>query len=452
MRHFKKIGILTSVALTTLLTACASTPYATPKVPLTAQFAHAGEDNNAAAPSADWWTAFNDPALNALISDVLTRNNDLAAAALKVQQAQLQAGLTKLDQFPSASGSLGVSSSDNTSYSSSLSVSYEADLYGKLVAATRSANWEAVATEEDRQASRLSLIGTACELYWRIAYTHQQITSGQQDLDYALKVQNLVNIQHDAGSASGVEVAEADQTVNSQRASLADLQQQLVEYRASLTVLLGGTPLAEASEPQALPDIALPDVRAGLPSELLSRRPDLRAAELRLRENLSDVDIAKKALYPGLSLTASGGSASSELSNLFKDPTGSLAASLSLPFLDFPRLSRDVKISRKTYEIAVLDFKTTLLNALADTDNALSNRTQLAAQTEAQKASLDAARKAEDLYAIRYRTGSVALRTWLDAQSSRRSAQLTYDNIRLSQLINQSTLYQALGGGTDTER
>ncbi|MFT4074526.1 MAG: efflux transporter outer membrane subunit [Asticcacaulis sp.] len=441
-----------SVALATLLTACASTPYETPQVPMSAQFTHAGEESDAASQSADWWTAFNDPALNALISDVLARNNDLAAAALKVQQAKLQAGLTKLDQFPSASGSLGVSSSDSTSYSSSLSVSYEADLYGKLAAATRSANWEAQATEEDRQASRLSLIGTACELYWRIGYTHQQITSGQQDLDYALKVQNLVNIQHDAGAASGVEVAEADQTVNSQRASLADLQQQLVEYRASLTVLLGGTPLPETSEPQALPDIALPDVRAGLPSELLSRRPDLRAAELRLRENLADVDIAKKAFYPGLTLTASGGSSSSELSNLFKNPTGALAASLSLPFLDFPRLSRDVKISRKTYEIAVLDFKTTLLNALADTDNALSNRTQLAAQGEAQKASLDAARKAEDLYAIRYRTGSVALRTWLDAQSSRRSTQLTYDNIRLSQLINQSTLYQALGGGTDAEQ
>jgi NodT family efflux transporter outer membrane factor (OMF) lipoprotein len=448
MKHFHKSGILMGVALAGLLSACATTPYQTPKVPLTAQFSHAGEDTGATTPSADWWTAFNDPALNTLVTDVLARNNNLAAAALKVQQAQLQAGLTRLNQFPSASGSLGASTSDSTSYSGSLSVSYEADLWGRLAANTRAANWEAQATEEDRQATRLTLIGTTAELYWRIGYTHQQITVGQQNLDYALKVQDLVTIQHNAGAASGVEVAEAAQTVYSQRASLSDLKQQLVEYRASLSILLGGTPLPEASEPQTLPDTPLPEVHAGMPAELLSRRPDLRAAELRLRENLADVDIARAALYPGLSLTASGGAASSELGSLLNNPTGSLAASLSLPFLDFPRLTRNVKISQKTYDIAVLDFKTTLLQALADTDNALSNRTQLAEQGEAQAASLEAARKAEALYAIRYRTGSAALRVWLDAQSSLRSSQLSYDNNRLSQLINQSTLYQALGGGT----
>jgi len=444
MKYLPKTGLLLSAAL---LTACAATPYETPKVPLTAQFTHAGAGTDATGDQTNWWMAFGDATLNTLVSDVLARNNDLAAAALRVQQAQLQAGLTRLDQFPSANGSLGVSTSDNTRYSASLGVSYEADLWGRLAANTRAANWEAQATEEDRQAAQLALIGTTAELYWRIAYTHQQITVGEQNLAYAIKVRDLVTIQHDAGAVSGVERAEADQSVNSQRASLSDLQQQLVEYRSSLTVLLGGTPLPEASEPQALPDTPLPEVRAGVPAELLSRRPDLRAAELRLRETLADVDIARTAFYPGLSLTASGGASSSELSHLFNNPTGSLAASLSLPFLDFPRLSRNVKISQKAYDIAALNFKTTLLQALADTDNALSNRTQLAQQGEAQRASLEAARQAEALYALRYRTGSVALRVWLDAQQSLRAAQLSYDNNRLSQLINQSTLYQALGGG-----
>ena len=444
MTYFPKTGLLLSAAL---LTACAATPYETPKVPLTAQFTHAGAGTDATDDQTDWWTAFGDATLNTLVSDVLARNNDLAAAALRAQQAQLQAGLIRLDQFPSANGSLGVSTSDNTRYSASLGVSYEADLWGRLAANIRAANWEAQATEEDRQAAQLALIGTTAELYWRIAYTHQQITVGEQNLAYAIKVRDLVTIQHDAGAVSGVERAEADQSVNSQRASLSDLQQQLVEYRSSLTVLLGGTPLPETSEPQALPDTPLPEVRAGVPAELLSRRPDLRAAELRLRETLADVDIARTAFYPGLSLTASGGASSSELSNLFRNPTGSLAASLSLPFLDFPRLSRNVKISQKAYDIAALNFKTTLLQALADTDNALSNRTQLAQQGEAQRASLEAARQAEALYALRYRTGSVALRVWLDAQQSLRAAQLSYDNNRLSQLISQSTLYQALGGG-----
>jgi len=449
MKHFPMIRNISGVALAALLSACASTPYETPQVPLTAQFSHAGQGMDAASDMTDWWMAFGDSSLDTLVSGVLEQNNDLAAAALRVQQAQLQAGLTRLDQLPSVNGGLGVSTSDQTRYSASLGVSYEADLWGRLAANTRAANWEAQATEEDRQAARLALIGTTCELYWRIAYTHQQIAAGEQNLAYALKVQDLVTVQHNAGAVSGVEVAEAQQSVNSQRANLSELQQQLVEYRASLTVLLGGTPWPEANEPQSLPDAPLPEVRAGVPAELLGRRPDLRAAELRLRETLTDVDIAKTALYPGLSLTASGGASSSELGSLFSNPTGSIGASLSLPFLDYPRLSRNVKITQKAYDIAALNFKTTLLQALADTDNALSNRTQLAQQGEAQRASLEAARKAEALYAVRYRTGSVALRTWLDAQQSLRSSQLSYDKNRLSQLINQSTLYQALGGGTE---
>jgi len=447
MTYFQKTGIIMgALVLPVFLAACAATPYETPRVPMTAQFPHAGKGTEAAG-ATDWWTAFGDPALNSLVADVLARNNDLAAAALRVQQAQLQAGLTRLDQFPSASGGISASTSDSTRFSASLGVSYEADLWGRLAANTRAANWEAQATEEDRQAARLALIGATAELYWRIAYTHQQIAVGGQNLDYALKVRDLVTIQHNAGAVSGVEVAEALQSVNSQRASLSGLQQQLVEYRSAMTVLLGGNPWPETSEPQSLPDTPLPEVRAGVPAELLARRPDLRAAELRLRETLADVDIARTAFYPGLSLTASGGASSSELGRLFDTPTGSIGAALSLPFLDFPRLSRNVKISQKSYDIAALNFKTTLLQALADTDNALSSRTRLAEQGASQRASLEAARQAEALYAIRYRTGSVALRVWLDAQQSLRQSQLSYDNNRLSQLINQATLYQALGGG-----
>ena len=443
-----KPGMFGVSLLAVVLSACAATPYETPKVPMPAQFAHAGEGTSAATVATNWWMQFNDPGLNGLVSAVLAKNNDLAAAALRVQQAQLQAKLTRLDQFPNLSGGLGATTSSSTRFSANLSVSYEADLWGRLAANTRAANWEVAATDQDRQSAQLALIGTVCELYWNIGYTHQQIVVAQQSLDYAIKVRDLVNVQHEAGAVSAVETAEVNQSVNSQQANMAQLQQQLVEDRAALTVLLGGEAWPETSEPQVLPGTPLPDVRAGLPAELLSRRPDLQAAEYRLRESLADVDIARTALYPGLSLTASGGASSSELGSLFSNPTGSIAAALSLPFLDFPRLNLNKKVSQKSYDIAVLGFKTTLLQALADTDNALSNRTQLAAQGESLARSLESAQQAEKLYAVRYRTGSVALRVWLDAQQSARQAQLSYDNNRLQQLINQSVLYQALGGGT----
>ena len=342
-----KSGTIALSLVAMMLSACAATPYSTPQVDTPAHFAHAGDGSDATAVTTNWWMQFNDPALNSLVSTVLEKNNDLAAAALRVQQAQLQAGLTRLDQFPQVSGALGATTSSSTRLSANLSVSYEADLWGRLAANTRAANWEVDATDQDRQTAQLALIGTVCELYWRIAYTHQQIAVGQQSLDYAVKVRDLITVQHNAGAVSGVETAEADQSVNTQQANLASLQQQLVEDRSALTVLLGGEAWPEANEPQALPDTPLPDVRAGLPAELLGRRPDLRAAEDRLRESLADVDIAKTSLYPGLNLTASGGASSSELGSLFRNPTGTVAAALSLPFLDFPRLNLNVKTTQK---------------------------------------------------------------------------------------------------------
>jgi len=435
------------LAIVLVASGCATTAYHAPQAPLDANFAHATAGGVAVTET--WWRSFSDDRLDALVEAVLAKNNDLAAAGLKVRQARLNARLAGLDQWPTASGSLSATSgSGATSYAASASISYEADLWGRLADATRAARWEAEATDQDRQAARLSLIGTACELYWDIAYTRQQIASGRESLAYAQKVLDLVTVQHKAGSVSGVEAAEAEQSVNAQTSSLAALQQQLVSYRASLKVLLGGDAWPEDQEAASLPQIALPQIDAGLPVQLLGRRPDLRAAEMRLREDLADVDATKAQLYPALSLTASGGGASSELGSVLAHPSGSVGLSLSLPFLDLPRKMLNIKVSQASYDIAVANFKTTLIQALADTDTALSNRTQLAAQGQALAATLHDAERVEGLYAIQYRAGAVPLRTWLDAQESLRQARLNLDDNRLQQLVATSALYQALGGGT----
>ncbi|MEI9905535.1 MAG: efflux transporter outer membrane subunit [Asticcacaulis sp.] len=445
----RKFLILTSaVAPAFLLAGCLSTPYATPDVPTPSTFAHAGTASTEAPTPSLWWQVFGDDRLSALVDRAIAGNNDLAAAAIRVQQARDQAGLTRLDQFPSVSGGVNAASgSGSQTYRASLSVSYEVDLWGRLANAGKAATWEAQATEQDRQAAQLALAGTVCQLYWDIGYTHQQITTGQASLAYAQKILDLVNIQHQAGAVSGLEVAEAQQSVNSQTSGLASLQQQLVEDRSALGVILGGIPMTEDEEPQTLPANPLPEVRAGLPAELLGRRPDLQAAELRLRESLANVDETRADIYPALSLTASGGGASDELGSVLSNATGSVGAALTLPFLDFPRKNLAIKVSKDQYQANVLSFRTTLLQAMADTDNALSNRTQLAAQGQALADTLENARKVEALNAIQYRAGSIPLRTWLDAQESLRQTQLSVDNNRLQQLLNQSTLYQALGGG-----
>ncbi|MDC7683599.1 efflux transporter outer membrane subunit [Asticcacaulis sp. BYS171W] len=456
------IGIL---LLATALTGCLSTPYETPQVNTPASFQHAATQG-AYNVSDRWWETFNDPKLNVLIDNVLAKNNNLAASALRVRQANLRVRSARQDQFPSLSGSVSArkplgdnsssyvgddgtvqSSSDATTYSASFGVSYELDLWGRLAATTDAAKWEAQATAEDLAAARLSLIGTTAEAYWRIAWTRQQLAYAQDSLAYARKVYETIQVQYKAGAVSGVEMAEAEQSVNSQLSQISQLEQQLVEYRATLTLLLNGEPWPEDQEAASLPDTTLPEVAPGLPADLLGRRPDLRAAEMRLRGTLRGVDATRASYYPSLSLTGSTGGSSTELSNVLSNPSSALGVGLSLPFLNFWQVDTNVKVAKADYEIAVVEFRQTLLQALSDVDTTLSNRTQLIRQGDSLQRTLANAEKAEQLYAVRYKAGSVALRVWLDAQEAVRSARLAVDNNRLTQLVNQATLYQALGGG-----
>src|SRR5690606_34156558 len=179
---------------------------------------------------------------------------------------------------------------------------------------------------------------------------------------------------------------------------------------------------------------------------LLGRRPDLRAAELRLRGALAGVDAAKASLYPTLDLTGSLGGASASLTNLLANPVGVLGAGITLPFLAWNQAQLNIGVSEADYEIAVVNFRQTLLSAFTDVDNALSARARLVEQGRSLAASFAAARKAEELYAVRYRAGAVPLRTWLDAQEAARSAENALAQNRQQQFAAQVALYETLGG------
>ncbi|MFT4089445.1 MAG: efflux transporter outer membrane subunit [Asticcacaulis sp.] len=435
------------------LSGCLSTPYERPALSYPETYPHTAPNSGSYQATDKWWESFNDPELNSLVEAVLAKNNNLAAAGYQLQQARARAGATRWDSLPVASGSLGANqgydsdgSTGDAEYSARVSLSYEADLWGRLRASRNAAEWEATATAEDLEATRLSLIGSTTSLYWQIAYTHQRIASARESLSYAEKTYQLIQAQYDAGAVSGIELAEAGQNLNTQRNSLSQLEQEQVENRASLSLLLGGEFWPESREATTLPQTVLPDLAPGLPAELLGRRPDLKAAEWRLRATLADVDAARAAMYPTLSLTASGNGASTELSDVLKNPVATLGAGLTLPFLNYPQNKLNVAAAQAGYGVAASNFRQTLLQALTEVDNALSAGQHLSAQGNHLRDTLNAAQKAEALYAIRYREGAVSLRIWLDAQEKLRAAQLAYDNNRLSQLTNRVTLYQALGG------
>ncbi|MGH8817951.1 efflux transporter outer membrane subunit [Achromobacter pestifer] len=448
-----------ALALLLALGGCGSllrTDYEPPLTQAPAAWTHAAP-GSAQAPLADggaWWRNFNDPVLNGLVDAVLARNNDLAAAAIRVRRAQYQAGLTEDKLIPQLGGDANVTRNRNLygdraiarTNAAELTVSYEVDLWGKLSRQRDAAQWEALATEQDRQSAALSLVGTTATLYWQTAFINQRIASSEESIAYARRTQDLVRAQYAAGGVSALELAEAEQTVASQQAAHALLVQQRVEYTNALTILFDGPPDRSMADPARLPQYPLPEARAGVPADLLGRRPDLRAAELRLRESLATVDATRASFYPPVTLTGAIGSASPSLSNILQNPVASLGVGLTLPFLQWTQMQLNIKISKADYEERVVNFRQSLYQAMADVENALSNRTQLRLQAEQLAVSVRAARDAERLYEVRYRAGAVSLKDWLDAQEKRRTAEVARDENELNRLVNQVTVYRALGG------
>lgn len=450
---------MAAVCAAAVLAGCSNTPYQQPALNLPEQWQHATTSAaDASATYGDrWWTAFADPQLNALIELVLQRNNNLAAAAYTVRNAQLEAGNAAGDRLPTPSAGLNYNNrreltdakTSTRSYDANFSVSWEIDLWGKLAAAQRKAEWEARATEQDRQAAAQALVATVATTYWELATLNQKIDSQQQSVTTAAKTLELTQTQYQAGAVSGLEVAQARQTEASQRATLAELEQQRVEKRNALAILFDAPPeqLPEAAQNPRLPDLEhLPPVPAGLPASILARRPDLQAAEQRLRKSLANVDAVRASYYPTLSLTGALGGSSASLSRVLANPVATLGAGLVLPFLKLGEMQRNTAIARNSYEQAVINFRQTLYAALADAENALSARTQLQQQAHQQAIALEQAKRAEQLTEARYRAGAVALKDWLDAQEKRRAANLSWQSVQLARAINQVTLYKALGG------
>ncbi len=402
-----------------------------------------------------WWLQMHDPALVSLIDRALAHNINLAQAAVQVRRAQLLAAQAGSDQLPSvsvkgsSSASRNVDGSGSTIRLSSVtaSASWELDLWGRLAALRNVADWEAQATEQDRQAAALALVGTTANLHWQIAYLNQRVQASLQSIDYARQTLKLAQAQYGAGSISGLEVAQATQALATQEASHTQWLQQRVQARNALALLLGAAPGVSWDESQRLPEGTLPEVQPGLPASVLTRRPDVRAAELRLRKALATVDANRAASYPVLSLTGSLGGSSSALSQVLNNPVGTLGAGLALPFVQWRDVQRAVDVSKADQEVAVLTYRQTWYQALSDVENALSARVQYEDQARQLVLAVKAARDAERLSEVRYRAGSVALKTWLDAQEARRQSEIDLAQVQLNRLGALVSVYQALGGG-----
>jgi NodT family efflux transporter outer membrane factor (OMF) lipoprotein len=437
-----------------LLWGCTSvhTPMPAPELKLPEKWSEAPDSS--VKEQVSWWEGFNDPQLNILIDRALRTNNDFAAATIRVHRAQLQAGLVDSNRTPSVA--VGVNSGLTHTFNPqatyrtsgiSSSMSYEMDLWGKLSSQRDAAHWEVQATDADCQAFALSLIGTTTRLYWQLAYLNQLLTLNAADIESAEKVLLLTRARYTAGAVSAINTVEAELNVSTQQAFRTQLVQQRVEIKHSLAILFNQPPESDVVDPPVIPNAPLPAVAAGLPAEILANRPDLHAAELRLREALVNVDVTRTSFYPTLNLTGSLGTASTTLLNLLQNPIATLGVGLSLPFVEWNTTQLAIRVSKTQYEEAVVNYRQHLYTALAEVEDSLSARTQLREEEVKLALARVQAQRVESIAHKRFKAGFTDVQLWLDAQASLRNTERSLVLNRFNQLNNQVNLYKALGLG-----
>lgn len=447
------------------LTACQTGPRAeAPPLPPHWQTAAPTATPLAVAADQVWWQGFDDPMLARLIDAALRRNTELGGAAWRIRNAQLRAGAATQALYPTPSAGANASASKATpqpgapapawqrSYGASLGVSWELDLWGRLSDQRRAAIWETQATVDDREALALTLSGNVARQYWQIALLQARIVRAEESLAATERIFQLTRAQYRAGTISGLELAQAEQSLQNQQSQKLQLQQQLQESRNTFSLLFDLPPpqLPDGLSidlPQAL-RTKTPTIPSGLPADVLTRRPDLRAAQIRLEASLLNVRITRKNFLPGVSLSGSLGTGGAQLKDILANPAQSLGVGLSLPFLNVGELIRQPKIARNDYEIAVLGYRQSVYRALSEVENALTAFDAQQRQAKLQDEALANARRIARMNEARYRAGAAPLRFWLDAQETLRQAEFAAVDARFNTLQAAANLYLALGGGT----
>ncbi|PLP97903.1 efflux transporter outer membrane subunit [Cupriavidus pauculus] len=400
----------------------------------------------------EWWRVFGDADLTRLVGEVLAVNSQLARSAIRIHQARLQAAGTASNAFPTVStdinaGARRVARMPVYEASYSLALSYELDIWGKLAAERGAARWHALGTEAARDGIRMTLVGDTAKHYWQIGYLNQELVRNEADLAHARRTLAIVQGQHEAGAAHGLDVLGAEQNVAAVEVRRLELLAERTQHRNDLAILLDRPPKAWPQEPRHLPDGALPAVPDVLPADLLGRRPDLREAEAALRESLAGVDKARAQLYPSISLTANAGRASSTLIGLLSNPIPGIGLGIVMPLLDWGKQQTEVGASRDEYEIRVAQFREKWYTALAEVNSALSERWKLLELDALHAGSLDRALRAEALARARFEAGLSDVRPWLEEQEKVRGLRGVLAKNQLGQLNGLVTLYKALGGG-----
>ncbi|WP_269836924.1 efflux transporter outer membrane subunit [Pseudomonas koreensis] len=453
------------LSLAVLLAGCSLIPeYQRPASPSAAQYPQGAiypTQTTAAARTEDWRTLFNDPALQQLIESALLNNRDLRVAALNVEAFQAQYRIQRADLLPAVSANASESRQRlppsvtrskamiNSTYAANLGVSaYELDFFGRVRSLSEQALQTWLATEQARRSAELSLVANVANAYltWRadqelLELTRQTLAADEQSL-------RLTTRNRDAGKSSALEQAQAKTSVDRSRANLARYKRQVAQDLNSLTLLVGA-PVPEQLPAQPLASDLIRQLPAGLPSDLLQRRPDILQAEYQLKAANANIGAARAAFFPSVSLTASAGTSSRDLSGLFSAGSGAwtFQPQINLPIFNAGSLRASLDYSKLQKDVAVAEYEKSIQTAFQEVANGLAARSTYQQQLQAQRDLVQATQDYYNLAQHRYQNGVDSSLTFLDAQRSLFSSQQGLITDRLAQLVAEVNLYTALGGG-----
>ena len=455
--------IMSLLGLLGILVGCATPRKVAPTSPVTPPVNWKATTMKSPLAPSGWLSTFHDVRLDSVIRDVSAGNYDLKAAAARLQGVIAQSRVKAADLYPQLGLRAGASANDtplyngrnlqyqltpgNWNYTVNLALSWELDVWGRLRSQAQGAKADASSALFSYEGARLSLAAEAAKAWFSVLESREQVSIAEQTLASLKKTLALTESRHLNGAVSSFDVHLSSASETSAENDLVQRRENLAEAKRSLETLLGHYPSAETDIAHAqLPNL-IPQVPAGIPSELLLRRPDLRADDWTLFASENRLFSAKAERLPRLALTSTAGTPTVLLQNITSDKSFiyTVAANLTEPILDGGRITWNIRLSKATRDAAAATYAQQVLTAFREVENALSNDATLASEQLFQERALEDLRAAYRIANVRYKSGSLDIVSLLQAQNSMLAAESTLVHTRLLRLNNRIDLFLALG-------
>lgn len=455
---------LATLALTVLMAACTVGPdYVRPDLDVPQAFLHA--DHNASqTANTDWWRQFGDPRLDALIVEALAGNSDIGIAAANIEQAaavftqsrsallpQVGYGGTATRERASETDSpqlYSVIDNPKSSHQTLASASWEIDLWGRIRRLSEAARADLLATEAARQGVTLSLVSAVAQSYIQLLGLDEQLLVARRTLDAYAESLRIFELRFRYGQVSQMNVAQARSQYETAAAAIPGLQSQVGQAENALSILLGRNP-GPIVRGEGIGALRLPAVPAGLPSDLLANRPDIRQAEQRLVAANANIGAARALYFPTISLTGAYGFMSTELSDLFKGTSRmwSFAGSVTGPIFTGGAITSGVRQAEAAHRAALLSYEAAIRSAFADVENALIAHAGLTEQMRSEERLVHANSEYARLAHLQYEGGYTPYSTVLQAQQQLFPSEIGAVQTRTALLASLVDIYKAMGGG-----